>query len=88
MKPLFPIITAMVLLGGCVYAETPDGRFAALDVDLPTHSHTTVHKTITVNAPAGTTVNISEIPPPTIIYRDTPRRNCYYDRRYRQRVCP
>lgn len=70
-----------------MYAETPDGRFASLDVALPTHTTSTVHKTVTVNAPAGTTVILQETPPPTVIYRDYPRRECYYDQRIRRRVC-
>ena len=59
---LLPVFLT-ALLGGCMYAETPDGRFAALDIDLPTHSTTTVNKTVTVNAPPGTVVNISETAP-------------------------
>lgn len=86
MKPSL-IALALAALSGCMYAETPDGRFAAIDVALPTHSTTTVHKTVTVNAPPGTVVNISETPPPTVIYRDYPRRECYYDRRIRRKVC-
>ena len=86
---LLPVFLT-ALLGGCMYAETPDGRFAALDIDLPTHSTTTVNKTVTVNAPPGTVVNISETAPPTVIYRDYPRRppvRCYYDSSTRQRIC-
>lgn len=84
MKSLL-LLTFSLLLGGCMYAETPDGRFAA--IDLPVHSQTTVHKTVTVNTPPGTTVIVNETPPPTVIYRDHPRRNCYFDRRIGQRVC-
>lgn len=79
---LLPMIGA---LGACVYAESPDGRFAA--IDLPVHNQTTVHKTITVNAPAGTIVNISEPQPTTVIYRNHPPRHCYFDRRMGQRIC-
>ncbi len=86
MKPSL-ILLAIVALSGCMYAETPDGRFASLDVALPTHSTTTVHKTVTVNAPAGTTVILQEPTPATVIYRDHPRRECYYDRQMRRRVC-
>ena len=68
---LLPVFLA-ALLGGCMYAETPDGRFAALDIDLPTHSTTTVNKTVTVNAPPGPVVNISETAPPTDLYTDSP----------------
>lgn len=83
MKPSL-ILLAIVALSGCMYADTPDGRFAAIDVALPTHSTTTVHKTVTVNAPAGTTVILKETPPPTVIYQQ-PRRPivhqpCYYER--------
>ena len=85
MKNLVYTLCAALILGGCVYAESPDGRFAALD--LPVSNQTTVHQTITVNAPAGTVVNISETPPPTVIYRDRPMRDCFYDRNTRQRVC-
>lgn len=88
MKILISLVAAC-LLGACVYAESPDGRYVA--IDLPVHNQTTVNKTVTVNAPPGTVVNISETPPPTVIYQDYPRhnypRNCYYDRRYRQRIC-
>lgn len=85
MKSLLVRIPALLLLGACVYAEGPGGRYAALD--LPVHSQTTVHKTVTVNAPPGTTVNISESSPPTVIYRDRPprrhpdARRCYYESR-------
>lgn len=47
-------VSAVVCLGGCMYAETPYGRVAA--IDLPVHSQTTVNKTVTINAPPGTTV--------------------------------
>lgn len=82
LKTLLPLC---LLLGACVYAESPDGRFAA--IDLPVHSQTTVHKTVTVNAPPGTTVIVNETPPPTVIYRDRPYRDCYFDKRIGQRVC-
>lgn len=48
---LLPLLLAA---GGCVYSETPYGRIAV--VDLPAHSHTTVNKTVNVNAPPGATV--------------------------------
>lgn len=48
-------------LGGCIYAETPYGRVAA--VDLPVQSQTTVNKTVTVNAPPGTTVIYQDAEP-------------------------
>ena len=52
MKALALSIT--LLLSACVYTETPYGRTAVLD--LPVHSQTTVNKTVTINAPPGTTV--------------------------------
>lgn len=85
MKNTLIVFNSLFLVGACVYAESPDGRFAA--IDLPVHSQTTVHKTVTVNAPPGTTVIVNETPPPTVIYRDRPRRNCYFDKRIGQRVC-
>ena len=75
------------LLGGCVYADSEHGRFAALDVPLPVTSRTTVQKTITVNAPPGTIVNISETPPPSVIYDRRPLRRCRYDSFEHRRVC-
>ena len=65
------ICTTALLLGGCMYADTPYGRVAAIDV--PVHSSTTVNKTVTINAPPG----------PTVIYQDAepvdyPRRRPYY----------
>lgn len=85
MKKWAILLPMILALGACVYAENPEGRFMA--VDLPIHNQTTVHKTITVNAPAGTIVNISESHPPTVIYRDRPQRHCYFDKRLGQRVC-
>ncbi|PSJ79365.1 methionine-binding protein [Neisseria iguanae] len=52
MKPFF--LTIIILLGGCVYSETPYGRTAV--IDLPTRSETVIRKTVNVNAPPGTTV--------------------------------
>lgn len=85
MKKTLILLPVLFLLGACVYAESPDGRFAA--IDLPVHNQTTVHKTVTVNAPPGTTVIVNDTPPPTVIYRDRPYRDCYFDRRIGQRVC-
>ena len=48
------VLSAALLLSACVYTETPYGRTAVLD--LPVHSQTTVNKTVTINAPLGTTV--------------------------------
>ena len=52
-KPLLYAFT-LTALGGCFYTETPYGRTAVFD--LPVHSQTTINKTVTVNAPPGTTV--------------------------------
>ncbi|MDO5639669.1 MAG: methionine-binding protein [Neisseria sp.] len=54
-------VIGALLLGGCVYAETPYGRVAALD--LPLESQTTVNKTVTINAPPGTTVIYQDAEP-------------------------
>lgn len=59
-----------LLLGGCMYAETPEGRIAV--VDLPVEHETTVRKTVTVNAPPGTTVIYHDHQP--VIERRYPRR--------------
>ena len=48
------VLSAALLLSACVYTETPYGRTAVLD--LPVHAQTTVNKTVTINAPPGTTV--------------------------------
>ena len=48
------VLSVALLLSACVYTETPYGRTAVLD--LPVHSQTTVNKTVTINAPPGTTV--------------------------------
>nr|WP_314272328.1 spore coat-associated protein camelysin [uncultured Kingella sp.] len=87
---VLPLSGCLVLLSGCMYADTPEGRFGAIDIPLPVSSHTTINKTVTVNAPPGTTVNISETVPPTVIYRDRPPprpRHCYYDDFEHRRVC-
>lgn len=48
------VLSTALLLSACVYTETPYGRTAVLD--LPVHAQTTVNKTVTINAPPGTTV--------------------------------
>lgn len=48
------LFTVLILLGGCVYHETPYDRTAV--IDLPTRSETVIHKTVNVNAPSGATV--------------------------------
>ncbi|MCP1659818.1 methionine-binding protein [Neisseria perflava] len=59
-KPLILFATAL-LLGGYLYQETPYSRTAV--VNLPVVSQTTVNKTVTVNAPPGTTVIYQEAAP-------------------------
>lgn len=66
-------IISLLLLGGCVYAETPDGRIAILD--LPVQNETTVNKNVTINAPPGTTVIYQEAQPVSTVY---PRQRRYY----------
>lgn len=61
---------ALLALNACTYHETPYGRHAELH--LPTQTETTVHKTVTINAPEGTTVILQETPPPTVIYQPAP----------------
>lgn len=62
-----------LLLGGCMYSETPYGRRAV--IDLPVVSETTVNKTVTVNAPPGTTVIYHDTQP---VVREYPRRRYGY----------
>ncbi|QEY26645.1 hypothetical protein [Neisseria zalophi] len=66
MKNAFFMLN-ILLLGGCFYAETPDGRIVT--IDLPAQSHTTTNKNITINAPPGTTVIYQEAQPVVPIYR-------------------
>ena len=63
------VLSAALLLSACVYTETPYGRTAVLD--LPVHSQTTVNKTVTINAPPGTTV-IYQDSEPVRNYRPIP----------------
>lgn len=86
MKNNLILLPVLFFLGGCVYAETPSGRVALLD--LPVATHTTVNKTVTVNAPAGTIVNISETP----IYPPQYHERCRWEYNpnpphQRRRVC-
>lgn len=69
------LLVSMLLLGGCMYAETPYGRMAVLD--LPVEQQTTVNKTITVNAPPGTTVIYNDTQP-VVRERRYPHRPYYY----------
>ena len=52
MKTKYLAAVSALLLAGCVYSETPYGRYAA--IDLPVESRTTINKTVTINAPPGT----------------------------------
>ncbi|MCS4533439.1 hypothetical protein [Neisseria montereyensis] len=72
MKSIFFMVN-LLLLGGCFYAETPDGRIAV--VDLPVQSQTTTHKNITINAPPGTTVIYQEAQPVVPVYQHRYNRN-------------
>lgn len=74
-------LALLPLLGGCLYAETPQGRVLA--VDLPVHSQSTVNKTVTVNAPPGATVVYQEGVPvsyPYGVYPVYPAYPVYPDR--------
>ncbi|WP_126304541.1 methionine-binding protein [Neisseria animaloris] len=73
MKTIPLTIISLLLLGGCVYAETPDGRIAILD--LPVQNETTVNKNVTINAPPSTTVIYQEAQPVSTVY---PRPRRYY----------
>ena len=77
MKALALSIT--LFLSACVYTETPYGRTAVLD--LPIHSQTTVNKTVTINAPPGTTVIYQDSEP----VRNYPTYPVYPRRVYRYR---
>ena len=77
MKALALSIT--LFLSACVYTETPYGRTAVLD--LPIHSQTTVNKTVTINAPPGTTVIYQASEP----VRNYPAYPVYPRRVYRYR---
>ena len=73
------VLSAALLLSACVYTETPYGRTAVLD--LPIHSQTTVNKTVTINAPPGTTVIDQDSEP----VRNYPAYPVYPRRVYRYR---
>ena len=60
MKTKYLAAVSALLLAGCVYSETPYGRYAAIDLH---GSRTTVNKTVTINAPPGTTVVYGRRPP-------------------------
>ena len=73
------VLSAALLLSACVYTETPYGRTAVLD--LPVHAQTTVNKTVTINAPPGTTVIYQDNEP----VRNYPAYPVYPRRVYRYR---
>lgn len=73
------VLSAALLLSACVYTETPYGRTAVLD--LPVHAQTTVNKTMTINAPPGTTVIYQNSEP----VRNYPAYPVYPRRVYRYR---
>lgn len=73
------VLSAALLLSACVYTETPYGRTAVLD--LPIHAQTTVNKTVTINAPPGTTVIYQDSEP----VRNYPAHPVYPRRVYRYR---
>ena len=52
---------ALSLLSACVYSETPYGRYGR--IDLPVHTETNINKTVTINAPPGTTVIYGDVTP-------------------------
>lgn len=73
----------MMMLSGCVYSETPQGRYAR--IDLPVYSQTTVNKTTTFNAPPGTTIVYGDITPSSAYQSGY---DCHYDRYNRRRCYP
>lgn len=50
-----------LLLSGCLYSHSADGTYAR--IDLPVQQQTVIHKTVTVQAPPGTTVIYGEAVP-------------------------
>lgn len=70
MKRYLPLLPLMWLLSGCYYHETPFGRTAV--IDLPVHNQTTVNKTVTINAPPGTTVIYQDAEPVGGYWRPRP----------------
>ena len=79
MNPARLALLLLPALAASEYSDTPYGRYAR--IDLPVENRTVIHKTVTVNAPPGTTV----------IYGDTTPASaysgydCYYDRHNRRR---
>ena len=79
MKTKYLAAVSALLLAGCVYSETPYGRYAA--IDLPVASRTTINKTVTINAPPGTTVIYQDSQP----VHNNPAYPVYPRRVYRYR---
>lgn len=50
----FSLSGCLLLAAGCTYLDTPEGRY--LNINLPLESRHTVHKTVHIHAPPGTTV--------------------------------
>ena len=83
MKTVRTAILLLPLLAcACVYSETPYGRYAA--IDLPVENRTVINKTVTVNAPPGTTVIYGDTTPASAYYG----HDYYYDRYNRRRCYP
>lgn len=84
MKKILNTLWLCALFSGCAYVETPNGRY--LSIDVPVESVHTVHKTVTVDAPPGTTVTYGEIIPQssTVYYYPQYRRHPDRNHRYHQ----
>ena len=54
MNPARLALLLPIARAACEYSDTPYGRYAR--IDLPVENRTVIHKTVTVNAPPGTTV--------------------------------
>ncbi|MCP2041418.1 hypothetical protein L1281_002018 [Neisseria sp. HSC-16F19] len=82
------LLALLPLAVGNLYAETPKKQWAetpkkqwAVSVQLPTYSRTTINKTVTVNAPPGTTVVYQEGVPvgyPYAVYPAYPNYPVYH----------
>ena len=69
---------ASSLLSTCVYSDAPYGRYGR--IDLPVHTETNINKTVTINAPPGTTVIYGDVTP--VSAYEHPRRYPHDHRRY------
>lgn len=63
------LLFLLPLLGACTYLDTPHGRY--LNLDLPVETRHTVHKTVHIHAPPGTTVIYGDSTP--AVHPDTYR---------------